>query len=161
MNCRAAQRLISAERDGALSSRERASLEAHVAGCPECTRARASLAAAATAWKSADQHVATPDVERAWMDIRREIRRGRDYETRAGAGWWLRALRVGLPVAGVAAVALTVFLGRPRPVEAESTAASWAQFVQVDAADAAPVITVDESSGWVVVWTEDAGGGHS
>ena len=36
MNCSSAQRLLSAERDGAPASPERAGLAAHVAGCAEC-----------------------------------------------------------------------------------------------------------------------------
>jgi len=161
MKCRAAQRLISAERDGALSSGERSALDAHVAGCARCAHDREVLASAAEAWKSADRAVRSPDVERAWQDIRREMRGAVAGGTRAGASGWLSALRIGLPVAGAAAVALAVFLARPGPADFETTAASWAQFVQVDAADAVPVVTVDESSGWVVVWTGDDGGGHS
>jgi anti-sigma factor RsiW len=161
MKCRAALRLISAERDGALATDERAALEAHVAGCAECSRAREALAAAAAAWTKADRAVPTPDVERAWHDIRREIRAGRGRDARPAGAWWMRALWAGVPAIGAAAVALVVFTGRPKPVDPAVAAASWAQFVQVDASDSAPVVTVDEASGWVVVWTGDAGGGHS
>lgn len=161
MKCRAAQGLISAERDGSLSADERTALEAHVAGCSECSRAREALTAAAAAWRTTDRAVSAPDVERAWQDIRREIRAGRPRETRPAGAWWMRALWAGVPAVGAAAVALVVFTGRPKPVDPAVAPASWAQFVQVDASDSAPVVTVDESSGWVVVWTGDAGGGHS
>lgn len=159
MNCRAAQRLISAERDGALPLEERAALEAHVAGCADCRQTREALAAATEAWTRADRAVETPDVERAWQDIRREIRVG--GHARGARTWWVRAVCAGVPLVAAAAVALVVFTGRHKSDDPEVAAASWAQFVQVDAADAAPVVTVDESSGWVVVWTDDSGGGRS
>lgn len=162
MNCRAAQRLISAERDGALPPGERAALETHVTGCPECSRAREALAAAATAWSATDRSVPTPDVERAWQDIRREIRSGAGRsEQRARPVWWMRMLWAGVPAVAAAALAVVVFTRGPKPADFETRAASWAQFVQVDASEAAPVITVDESSGWVVVWTDDSGDGRS
>jgi len=161
MNCRAAQRLISAERDGALSPGERTVLEAHVAGCAACSQARQALAAAAAAWTRADQAVKTPDVERAWQDIRRARRADSGREARPAVAWWSRALWAGVPAVGAAAVALMVFSGGPKPAHPESTAASWAQFVEFDDSAAAPVIYVDEASGWVVVWAGESNGGNT
>jgi len=161
MQCRAAQRLISAERDGALSSGERTALEAHVAGCPACSRAREALATAAVAWREADQAVPAPDAELAWQDIRRRLRTDGGREGGRSPAWWTRLLWAGVPAAAAAALALTVFTSRPPAVDEPMTAASWAQFVQVDAAAAAPVVTVDESSGWVVVWTGESDGGQT
>lgn len=160
MNCRAAQRLISAERDGVLSRGERTALEAHVAGCAECTRAREALAAAAAAWTKVDRSVPTPDVERAWQDIRRAIRTDGGRETRPAGAWWMRALWAGVPAVGAAVVALMVFSG-PKPVAPDVAAASWDQFVEVDEASSNAVVFVDETSGWVVVWAGESDGGQT
>lgn len=164
MDCRSAQRLISAERDGALSQGERASLQAHVETCNACARARADLAAAADAWRTANSAVAVPDAERAWQNVRREIRRRAGGGQRTGWGWWPRILLGGVPALGAAALAAFVWM-RPTqpPVDlAASGPASWARFVEVDATAGTPVVIVDEASGWVVVWAgEDAGDGQT
>lgn len=161
MNCRTAQRLISAERDGVLSLSERTSLEAHVAGCAACSRAREALATAAAAWIGADRTVKTPDVERAWQDIRREMRASQERKTRPALSWWARALWAGVPAVGAAAVALMVFNGRPGPVDPEAAAATWAEFVEVDGTASDAVVFVDETSGWVVVWAGEPDGGQT
>lgn len=161
MNCRAAQRLISAERDGVLSPGERTALEAHVAGCRECSRAREALAAAAAAWTKTDRSVPTPDVERAWQDIRREMRADSGCAASSGTAWWVRALWAGVPAVGAAAVALMVFTGRSKPMDIETAAASWTQFVEVDETASDAVVFVDETSGWVVVWAGESDGGQT
>ena len=65
MNCRAAQRLLSAERDGALAPRERASLDGHVVACAACRRFRATLTEAAASFRATAARMTVPDAERA------------------------------------------------------------------------------------------------
>jgi predicted anti-sigma-YlaC factor YlaD len=162
MNCRAAERLISAERDGTLSPTERAALEAHVAGCATCRQARETLATAAASWRARDAAVATPDPERAWHDIRRQMRGGGAVARPVRARWWVRALWTGVPTLGAAALALVVWTrGRLPVVDPEVAAASWAQFVEVDGSTSAATVMIDDASGWVVVWAGEAEGTQS
>ena len=162
MKCRAAQRLISAERDERLPASERAALEAHVAGCAPCRADRESLAAAAAAWATHDRAVAPPDVEQAWRDIRRGMRQAGPDSRPVHRPWWMRTLWTAVPALGAAAVALVVWIRGPKPVtDPEAAMASWAQFVEVNASVGAPVVIVDEASGWVVVWAAETDGGQS
>lgn len=161
MDCRAAQHLISAERDRTLPAGERASLEAHVAVCPTCRQAREVLAASAAAWQRADRAAAIPPVETAWHDIRRAIRNSAPAGRRASS-WWMRAVWAGVPALGAAALAMVVWMRPVQPKDDLATvAASWSQFVEVDASVTPPVVTVDESSGWVIVWAGDSDAGKS
>src|SRR4051812_41982541 len=92
MNCRAAQRLLSAERDRTLGNPERADLEAHLAECSGCRHARLVVAAAVDSWRSSTAQVIAPDPDRVWQDIRREIRTAAPAEKRrlpAFARWTL------------------------------------------------------------------------
>lgn len=162
MHCRAAQRLISAERDGRLAASERAALDGHVAGCSACRAARASLAAAASAWVARDRAIPTPDSERAWQDIRRSMRQAESAASGARRAWWMRPLWAAVPALGAVAVALVVWTGGPgRATDPDAGMASWSQFVEVNASVGAPVVIVDEASGWVVVWATEADGGQS
>ncbi len=162
MNCRAAERLMSAERDGTLSPTERVALEAHVAGCASCHQAREAIAAAAASWRARDARIATPDVERAWHAIRRQMRADEAAPKSTAARWWMRALWTGIPAVGAAALALVVWSrGRLPVVDPETAAASWAQFVEVDGGSSTPTVMIDEASGWVVVWAGEFDGTQS
>ena len=160
MNCRAAQRLISAERDRALRVDEQASLEAHTAGCVACRQARQDLAAAAVEWRKVHQAARVPDVESAWLDIRREIRRGGGSQAQGGRPtvWWGRALWAGLPTAAAAALVALVFLNRPAP---SGDSALGDRVVEVEESGTTPVVIFDEVSGVVVVWAGTVDGSQS
>ncbi len=150
MNCHSAQPLLSAERDGALTLRERADLEAHVAGCAECRRFKAVLAAAGEHLQVAAAQVKMPDEERAWQDIRREIRAAKQAPARA---WWSFGrwtMPVGAAVAALAVIAIVApTITDDDPPEVATTAR--AEYVEVGEG-ASSVVYKDDQSGWLVVW---------
>ncbi|MCX6955143.1 MAG: zf-HC2 domain-containing protein [Verrucomicrobia bacterium] len=146
MNCRTAQRLLSAERDGALAAPERAGLAAHVAGCAECRQFQAALGEAGNRLRSAAARVPVPDEERAWQDIHREIRAARPEATRA---WW-GPVKWALPL-GAAATLAVILAWAPSDDDLVSQSVARAEFVEVPG-DASSVVYVDDKSGWLVVW---------
>ncbi|HEX2852145.1 MAG TPA: zf-HC2 domain-containing protein [Opitutaceae bacterium] len=157
MNCRAVQRLLSAERDGALASHERADLDAHLAQCAGCRQARAAVAGAVESWKQSSAAIAVPDAERAWQDIRREIRTSQPEKS--GSAWGLP--RWALPLGAAAALALAAVVSsnrnssEPGPTRTIARAQSArADFVEVPT-DASSMVYVDGESGWLVVWAVD------
>jgi predicted anti-sigma-YlaC factor YlaD len=155
MNCHAAQRLLSAERDRALDNAERVSLEAHVAGCATCRSNRTRLAAAVENWKRAHAQTAAPDPERAWQDVHREIRRSRAEPVRAwlGLGRWAAPLGAAAAFAVIAASAPFWFTGKSETkiLARLDVAEARADFVEVSG-DASSLVYVDDQSGWLVVW---------
>lgn len=164
MNCRSAQPLLSAERDGALSPHERAGLEAHVAGCAECQRFQAAVAKAGGGLRVAAARVKVPDEERAWQDIHREIRAGRPAAAKA---WWNLGrwtLPVGAAAAALAVVAVITpnWTGDDAAQETTQVArvgqpqVARAEFVEVGN-DASSMVYVDDKSGWLVVWATPTG----
>ena len=157
MNCRAAQRLLSADRDGALAPPERAGLDEHVLACAECRQFQVMLSAAAADLKAAAAQVKVPDEERAWQDIHRAIRAGRPTATRS---WWA-PVRWALPIGAAAALAAVVaFVPIGGDDEAAPAAAvARAEFVEVPN-NSSSVVYVDDQSGWLVVWAaSEATGG--
>lgn len=156
MNCRSAQRLVSAERDGVLTARERTDLAVHVAGCAECRRFQATLSEAGEQLRAAAARVAVPDEERAWHDIRREIHA---VDTVAPRSWWALG-RWALPLGAAAALAVVALVSPPWDSEQARAAVARAEFVEVPS-DSSSVVYVDDKSGWLVVWAaaEPAGKG--
>lgn len=160
MNCRSAQRLLSAERDGALAPTERAALDAHLEACADCRRFRAAVAGAAEAWRTSVASVPVPDIERAWQAIRRELRSGgvpAGGEARP-TPWFSRWV---LPIGAAAAVAVVAIVVAPRWGQApvpEATAPremARAEFVEVPGNASSSMVYVDDKSGWLVVWAVD------
>lgn len=147
MNCHSAQRQLAAERDGALATGERAGLVAHVAGCAECRRFQAGMAEAAAGAKAAAARAAVPDEERAWQDIRRELRAAGPTTTRA---WWNLG-RWALPLGAAAALAAVAVIGPSWTDDEGPPTVARAEFVEVSG-DASSVVYVDDKSGWLVVW---------
>ena len=147
MNCPSAQRLLSAERDGALARPERADLAVHVAGCAECRRFQAEWGETQANLKVAATRVVVPDEERAWQDIHREIRATRRTAARA---WWHLGRWV-LPLGAAAALAAVALLRPSWTDENGPPAVARAEFVEVPG-DASSVVYVDDQSGWLVVW---------
>lgn len=157
MNCRSAQRLLSAERDGALATHEHADLAAHLAQCAGCRQARAVVAGAVESWRKKVAAIEVPDAERAWQDIRREIRTTQPEKSRGAWGF----PRWTLPLGAAAALALAAVVSLNRnssdldPVRTIARAQSaQAHFVEVPT-DASSVVYVDGESGWLVVWAVD------
>lgn len=154
MNCRSAQRLLSAERDGAPATSERAALGSHLAGCAECQRFRAVMVEAADAWRVSTARVATPDAELAWQAVRREIRAGGASTMAPSAPWFSRwALPVGAAAALAAVAVIVAPHWRQAPTVPIRTVAR-ADAVEVGGSSS-PMVYVDNQSGWLVVWAPD------
>lgn len=152
MNCRAAQRLLSADRDDTLASSERAALEAHVAGCADCRRERAVVAGAVESWRAASKRVAIPDSERAWQDIRREIRTTgptNSPEHRGLPRWVFPAVVAAALV--FAATLAPRWLSDAGPPATNRLEIARADFVET-ASDTSSMVYVDDKSGWLVIW---------
>lgn len=153
MNCRSAQHLLSAERDGPLGNSEWANLEAHLAGCRECRQARTVVAAAVNRWRSSSAAIVVPDAERAWQDIRREIRTSAPADARGS-----RVLpRWALPLTAAAALVLagtTAFrwFGDSTRAPGSLFEVARADFVET-AENTSSMVYVDDKSGWLVVWS--------
>ncbi|MDO8540394.1 MAG: zf-HC2 domain-containing protein [Opitutaceae bacterium] len=155
MNCHEAERQIFAERDGALGTDQRAALAQHVAGCATCRRTRDGLEAAIALWRSESQAAPVPDSERAWQDLRRELRQARAPATNRHWLAW-----VGAPLAAAAAIAVAFYVNTPRadsgaPVHRASREVARAEYVEVPNRNASTVVFVDEKSGWLVVMASD------
>lgn len=162
MNCHESQTLLFAERDRSLEPSERASLDSHLANCAECTRVRAGLENAFTLWRTQQAAVTIPNSEREWHAVRRRIREGSNpesasYPKRRPAKWfpWL-----AVPLSAAAAIMISLYvdpfgLDNPNPVQPRT------QAVRVDSAgsagEASTMVFVDDKSGWLVVWANDAG----
>ena len=160
MNCNAAQRLISAERDAALGGDARTTLEAHLADCAACREWRGVLADSAEAWREATAAVRSPDPQMAWQRISRQLKVTKDggplKSGRSVAWLW------GASLATAAALTLvTIGPGWFRTGPAADAAAgerkvARAEFVEVGGKASSAMVFVDEKSGWLVVWAAGA-----
>lgn len=156
MNCRDAQRLLSAERDDALPAEQRAALAEHIAGCADCEQHRATFAAAVDSWRRSVSAVDVPDAQLEWQRLRRVVS-GNEHTTAASRGRnflaWFAA-----PLAAAAAIALVFLPDRSAP-ETNSALAprEIARAEYVEAANASTTVFVDEKSGWLVVLASDTG----
>ena len=153
MNCRSAQRLLSAERDGALEANEHAALAGHLAECAGCRRANITVNAAVENWRAATTGAKAPDAERAWQDINREIRLGRAAEVRSPLVRWMLPLGAAAALVAIAAVFTPRWTGEQTPSIARVETAR-ADFVEVPN-DVSSMVYVDGQSGWLVVWAVD------
>jgi hypothetical protein len=157
MDCRSAQRLLSADQDGAPATREHAALDVHLAECAKCQRFRASVADAAEAWRTSTLRVQAPDAELAWQAVRRKIRSGEAAAGTRSAPWFSRWV---WPLGAAAALAALAVVVGPRwrqelaPTGA-ARAVAQAGFVEVPGATTSSMVFVDEKSGWLVVWAVD------
>ena len=151
MNCRAATHLLAAERDAPLPASEQAGLERHLAACPECARVRVDLAAAADAWRQTTARVTPPSPAAEWRELRASLHAA--PPPRRLPGWLVAA--GGLPLAAAAAWGLLLALRPPAPATelALQPAAARAEFLETGD-DASPVVFLDQTSGWLIVWAE-------
>lgn len=153
MNCNETERLISAERDGALTENQRSDLEAHVDSCARCQQYRADLADAASAWKSSDQSAEIPDVDPEWFAIRRRIRNLDESGSASPVRWWRRPRWLSLSVGAAASLLVAGLFWTGSEPERESVSLASAEYVDVEDDSASVVVFVDEESGWLVVWS--------
>lgn len=147
-------RLLSAERDGALTAAERAQLDRARAESPEVGALQAELEAALAAFRREAEGARVPDADDAWRSLAARLDRPAPRRRIAPVTW------LALPLAAAAAVAVAFLALRPMPtgVPADSEDGVYAQadFVEVADASATPVVFVDKESGWLVVWAEPA-----
>lgn len=153
MKCHDAAPLLSADRDGALTSSQRAELARHLADCAACRQAQAELAAAMSAFQADAARVTVPDADEQWRLLRAQIESQTSVPRRrlAPAAWFT------LPLAAAAAIAVALFLGRPAPADNVPLALgsgefARADFVEVTDPGATPLVYTDRESGWLVVW---------
>lgn len=151
MNCRAATRHLAAERDAPLPDSVRAGLERHLEACPECSRARSALAEAADAWRQNTARVTPPSPAAEWRELRASLH---PSPTPRRLPAWLFAAG-GLPLAAAAAWGLLLALRPPAPAQdiALHPAASRAEFIETSD-ESSPVVFLDQTSGWLIVWAE-------
>lgn len=162
MNCREAEPLLLAERDGTLTSVQRTTLDRHVAGCAGCRQLRADLSAALAEFQVDAASVRLPDVDAEWRALQARV-----HGARTGAAT-PRAMKKGAPLtwfagpmAVAAAIALAFFLGRPSSLSNQSETEvspfagyARADYVEVAIEDASPLVYLDKESGWLVVWAD-------
>jgi hypothetical protein len=153
MNCNETERLISAERDGALTENQRSVLEAHVGSCAGCQQFRADLADAASTWKSSDQSGEIPDVDQEWFAIRRRIRNLDESGSASPVRWWHKPRWLSLPLGAAAALLVAGLLWTGSESTNQPEALASAESVDVEDESASVVVFVDEESGWLVVWS--------
>jgi anti-sigma factor RsiW len=158
MNCREAESLIFAARDGALDETRRAALAVHVAQCRACHEIQSELATAATSWRSADASAKVPAIEVEWHAIRRRIRGESQTAPVAGVARWWRPVFLG--VGAAAALAFGAMLA-PRWLGQEPDAENYVSYVVVHNTSDDTMVYEDAESGWLVVWVpnETAGSG--
>jgi len=160
MNCRDIEGLLSAERDGALTSGQRGVLESHLARCPACAEFRATLSRAMEAVRIEATSVSVPDVDDEWQKVRANLNR------RATGSRERRSFKpllwIATPLAAAAMLAFTFIHSSPTidPTGESLTTvaeAAQAEYVEPGDAKASTIVYVDKDSGWLVVWATDPG----
>jgi len=156
MNCREIEPLLLAERDGALTSEQRAALEQHVAACPACQQLRIRLNAALDTFRSDAATVSVPDIETEWRTLRAQLQS--EHAKPAKKRPLAPVIWFGTSLAAAAALTFA-YLGRPAQ-PAPATAIAQAASAEAGAADIPTIAYVDQESGWLVVWAtnEDTSG---
>jgi hypothetical protein len=157
MTCRDAELQIFAEGEVAMDENLRPLLASHISNCVECRHKRDNLSRAIGTWRSRTRAVVAPDADRAWNDLRRELRRDRTTAARPSrlAAW------IATPLAAAAALAL-MMLSEPGSRVSSGSSPSHqvarADYVEVPSRTASTVVYVDDESGWLVVWASDGAG---
>jgi anti-sigma factor RsiW len=161
MNCRDNEFLILAERDGGLTTEQRAALSDHVATCPACAQLRTSLRTALDAYKTDVAAIPVPNADEAWRDLQSRLHQPTRKRPLAPVIWF------GAPLAAAAAIAVAFLVTRPAtstpsgelavtPPLYDSSTIAGADFVEAGDPDASVMVFVDKESGWLVVWAADA-----
>ena len=157
MNCHDIAPLLSAERDGALTTAQRAELGRHLEACADCRALHSALAQAMDALHAEVARVKVPDADEEWRLLQARLAAPEQQRRRRPAPiTW-----IGVPLAAAAAVAFAFFLGRPAPLaenpEFAPTGAelAHADFVEVTDPNATPIVYTDKESGWLVVWAAE------
>ena len=159
MNCRDIEPLLYAERDGALTNEQRATLDQHVADCPACQQAREEIVRAMDTFRIDANNVTVPDADEEWQHLRARLPNKPPQhraKTKLAPVIW-----IGGSLAAVAAVTFAFVGLRPQgqaPVTPVASAPEVAQveYVEPGNAQASTMVYVDKDSGWLVVWATDA-----
>jgi len=159
MNCRDFETLLLAERDGVLTPEEHATLDRHLAGCPECRQLRSQLSSALAAYRADSANAPLPDVDQEWQKLRARLDRESSrpgQKRRLAPVIWFAA-----PLAAAAALALaylrpSIALPPATSVVPAAAEVAQAEYVEAGNADASTMVYVDKDSGWLVVWATDA-----
>lgn len=160
MNCRHCQSLLLREADHIGTAEERAGLEVHLAGCPDCRSLQADLRHLAGEVRAELQAVPVPDVAAEWRQLLRAMQpagsRVPAHPPRT-AWWWIAP-----PLAAAAALALLFLVqtappgpGADQPANGTDMVTARAEFVDPGNASATTMVFVDKPSGWLVVWASD------
>lgn len=150
MNCRDVETLLWAERDGALTTAQRALLDRHGAECPACRQTRAALAQGLQGFRADAAAVAVPNAEEEWLALRPRLPA---VEAKPTAKRKLaQVIWLGTPLAAVAAIAIAFFVEVPVPPSPEI---ARADFVETTDTNTSTMVYVDKESGWLVVWAAD------
>jgi len=160
MNCRHCQTLLLREADQLGTAGERAKLEAHLAGCPDCRSLQADLRNLTREVRDELRATSVPDVAQEWRQLRHALQQDKTEAARSkrsNAGWWIVP-----PLAAAAAVALLFLVQTPSPESAGGPTTNGsgpviarAEYVEPGDAAAATMVFVDKPSGWLVVWATD------
>lgn len=148
MTCRDIEPLLLTERDGTLTSGQRAALEQHVAACPACQQLRVRLNAALDAFQADAAKVTIPDADTEWRTLRAQLHGEQTKPAKkrplAPVIWF------GSSLAAAAALVLIFFTQSPQPDSPTQTARTGAADV-----NASTIAYVDKESGWLVVWATE------
>src|SRR5690606_28996613 len=151
INCREAESLLFAGRDGALDEDRRAVLAEHLQRCPACRATEAALAGPAEAWRRAHAAVPAAAVEPEQQASRRRIRAGDAPQTSPAR--WARPLGVSLAAAAILTVAAWL---APHWLQRDSSTPgrewTYVSYVTVETASDAAMVYEDPDTGWLLVW---------
>lgn len=156
MTCRELQEKLFIADSGAPWAPESTVAE-HLARCPGCRKLQADLEASLGIWRRTLATTPAPDAEREWQALRRRIRAdgARESESSFGA----RLAWLTLPAAALAA-AFALFVAAPpdatRPAPGEPALVASAESVEAPGDPASTMVFVDDRSGWLIVWANDA-----
>lgn len=156
MNCRAAEPLIYAERDGVLTPAQHAALADHLASCADCRSKQTALHAAMEQFRDEFGAVELPNVDEEWLKLQRKLephKAKRPNQRKLAPVLWFSA-----PLAVAAAVAFAFLATRQMtPTElGEQTVIAHADYVELADPNASPIVYTDQASGWLVVWAESS-----
>ena len=162
MNCHESQTLFFTERDRPLDPNEHTALEAHLTGCAECRQTREALQNGFALWRKQQASFTIPDSELEWYEVRRRMRSSLSPESapiprRRHSPWFAW---IAFPLTTAAAIAIALYVD-PFSLFNPEGLYPRTQSVRVEPAgtsgEASTMVFVDDKSGWLVVWANDAG----
>lgn len=111
MSCQTVREQFADRLDGRLSGPEEGALETHLAGCPDCRR---EWEADASAWQALTRD---KGIEPTFGFAERTLRRLNEPRFGVPPWWWRPSIRWATLATAVAALVITVWIGRERRLE--------------------------------------------